>query len=373
MAYPQKQNVYAAFFTNAGSGQRLVITISSIPYEPESITLTSQIFGKLPSQPQQNPKSIFQTGSSSCKETSPDQVHAITTLRSGKVIENKVGEPNESDGRPFLATSNAIINCRNGMLKLSFGNMTIELNVFDISQQPVNLDDDDVHEVNMIEGLIQDSLINILGRMPSRWSRQDRSKFLDEVKHFLWDDPYLFKHCPDQIIRKCVPNTEQKDVISFCHDQACGGHFSAKKTAAKILQCGFYWPSLFKDCHDYCVSCERCQKLGSISRRNMMPLNPILIVEIFDVWGIDFMGPFPMSDSKLYILVAVDYVSKWVEAIATRTNDHKVVLSFLKENIFSRFGTPRAIISDGGSHFCNRHFEFLVRKYGITHKVATPY
>lgn len=218
-------------------------------------------------------------------------------------------------------------------------------------------------------------IVNYLatGRMPSRWSRQDRSKFLAEVKHFLWDDPYLFKYCPDQIIRRCVPNTEQKDVISFCHDQACGGHFSAKKTAAKILQCGFYWPSLFKDCHDYCVACERCQKLGSISRRNMMPLNPILIVDIFDVWGIDFMGPFPMSDSKLYILVAVDYVSKWVEAIATRTNDHKVVLSFLKENIFARFGTPRAIISDGSSHFRNKYFESLVRKYGITHKVATPY
>ncbi|XP_026396562.1 uncharacterized protein LOC113291217, partial [Papaver somniferum] len=97
------------------------------------------------------------------------------------------------------------------------------------------------------------------------------------------------------------------------------------------------------------------------------------LAEIFDVWGIDFMGPFPISDSRLYILVAVDYVSKWVEAIATRTNDHKVVLSFLKENIFARFGTPRAIISDGGSHFRNKYFESLVRKYGITHKVATPY
>lgn len=194
-----------------------------------------------------------------------------------------------------------------------------------------------------------------------------------EVKHFFWDDPYLFKYFPDQIIRRCVPNNEQKDVISFCHDQACEGHFSAKKTAAKVLQGGFYWSSLFKDCHAYCIACERCQKLGSISKRNMMPLHPILIVELFDVWGINFMGPFPNSEGKLYILVAVDYVSKWVEEIATKTNDHKVVLSFLKENIFSRFGTPRAIISDGGSHFCNRSFESLVRKYGITHKVSTPY
>ncbi|RVW64907.1 Pol polyprotein [Vitis vinifera] len=105
----------------------------------------------------------------------------------------------------------------------------------------------------------------------------------------------------------------------------------------------------------------------------MMPLNPILIVDLFDVWGIDFMGPFPMSFGHSYILVGVDYVSKWVEAIPCRTNDHKVVLKFLKENIFSRFGVPKAIISDGGTHFCNKPFEALLAKYGVKHKVATPY
>lgn len=89
----------------------------------------------------------------------------------------------------------------------------------------------------------------------------------------------------------------------------------------------------------------------------MMPLHPILIVELFDVWGIDFMGLFFNSFGNLYILVVVDYVSKWVEAISSKTNDHKVVVNFLKETIFSRFGTPRAIISDGGKYFCNRPFE----------------
>ena len=99
----------------------------------------------------------------------------------------------------------------------------------------------------------------------------------------------------------------------------------------------------------------------------MMPLNPILIVEVFDVWGINFMGHFPNSFGKLYILVVVDYVSKWVEAIACRTNDHKVVVKF-RENVFAQFGTPRAIISDGGKYFWNKVFEQLIKKYGITHK-----
>ena len=141
----------------------------------------------------------------------------------------------------------------------------------------------------------------------------------------------------------------------------------------KVLQYGFYWPSLFKDAHNVCRACYKCQRLGKISRRNMMPLNPILVFDLFDVWGIDFMGPFLVSFGYIYILVGVDYVSKWVEVVPFRAVDHKVVLKFLKENIFSRFGVPKAIISDGGSHFCNKPFENLLAKYGVNHKVATPY
>ena len=85
------------------------------------------------------------------------------------------------------------------------------------------------------------------------------------------------------------------------------------------------------------------------------------------------MGPFLASQGYLYILVAVEYVSKWIEAIPCKTNDNKVVVKFLKEHIFSRFGMPRAIISDRGTHFCNHAFEALLKKYNVTHRLATPY
>ena len=85
------------------------------------------------------------------------------------------------------------------------------------------------------------------------------------------------------------------------------------------------------------------------------------------------MGPFPSWEGKEYILVAVDYVSKWVEVILKRTNDHRVVNKFIVINIFYRFGCPRAIISDGGSHFTNSHFRSLLRKYGDYHRVTTPH
>ena len=177
----------------------------------------------------------------------------------------------------------------------------------------------------------------------------------------------------DQIIRRCVPEEAQLGILSHCHENACGGHFASQKTAMKVLQYGFYYPSLFKDAHKMCQGCDRCQRLEKLSRRHMNPLNLILLVDLFDVWGIDFMGPFLTSFRYLYILVGVDYVSKWVEAIPCKANDHRVVLKFLKENIFCRFGVPKAIISDGGSHFCNKPFETLLAKYGVKHKVATPY
>ena len=99
----------------------------------------------------------------------------------------------------------------------------------------------------------------------------------------------------------------------------------------------------------------------------------MLEVEVFDCWGIDFVGPLPSSLGNEYILVAVDYVFKWVEAVATPKNDAKTVVKFLKKNIFARFGVPRVFISDGGSHFCDSQLQKVLGHYHVTHKVASPY
>ncbi|KAL5578124.1 hypothetical protein UlMin_019823 [Ulmus minor] len=182
-------------------------------------------------------------------------------------------------------------------------------------------------------------IFNYLARStpPPELTYQGKKKFFADIKYYIWDDPFLFKICSDRITRRCVPKEEMESILHHCHSREVGGHFGATKTAAK------------------------------------MPLTNILVIELFDVWGIDFMGPFPTSFSNKFVLVAVDYVSKWVEAVALPTNDSRVVIRFLKKNIFARFGTPRAIISDGGSHFCNKQFDALLSKYGVTHRVATPY
>ncbi|GJZ21495.1 reverse transcriptase domain-containing protein [Tanacetum coccineum] len=108
--------------------------------------------------------------------------------------------------------------------------------------------------------------------------------------------------------------------------------------------------------------------IGPRSTRMPMTLSP----DVTYVNGIDFMGPFPSSRGNKYILVAVDYLSKWVEAKALPTNDARVVCKFLK-SLFSRFGAPRAIVSDRGTHFCNDQFSKVMLKYGVTHRLSTAY
>ena len=122
----------------------------------------------------------------------------------------------------------------------------------------------------------------VTGKIPSQWTSQQKRKFLVDIKKYYFDDPYLFKYCPNQLLRRCVFNDDQIGVLTFCHSKACGGHFSARKMVDKILQAGFYWPTIFKDCFDFCKTCARCQQLRWITKRNMMHLTPILIIEIFD-------------------------------------------------------------------------------------------
>nr|GEV34610.1 reverse transcriptase domain-containing protein [Tanacetum cinerariifolium] len=168
-------------------------------------------------------------------------------------------------------------------------------------------------------------------------SSQQKSKFFKDVKHYFWDDPFLFKNCADQVIRKCVSGQEAVEILKTCHYGPTGGHYGPNYTARKVFDSGFYWPTIYRDAHNLVKNCDICQRQGKISQRDEMPQNSIQ-----------------------------------VEAKALPTNDSRVVCKFLK-NLFTRFGAPRAIISDRGTHFCNDQFTKVMQKYGVTHRLATPY
>nr|GFA57211.1 reverse transcriptase domain-containing protein [Tanacetum cinerariifolium] len=201
---------------------------------------------------------------------------------------------------------------------------------------------------------------------------QQKKKFFKDARHYFWDDPYLFRTCADQIIRRCVAGKEAIDILNACHSGPIGDHYGASYTAKKVFDSGFCWPSIYKDAFELVKHCDSCQRQGKVSQRDEMPQNFIQICEIFYVWGIDFVGPFTSSKGNKYILVAIDYLSKWVEAKALPTNDARVVVKFLK-SLFSRFGRPKAIINDRGTHFCNDKFSRVMAKYEVTHRLSTSY
>ncbi|GJW49292.1 reverse transcriptase domain-containing protein [Tanacetum coccineum] len=118
---------------------------------------------------------------------------------------------------------------------------------------------------------------------------------------------------------------EAFDILKACHEGPTGGHHSANLTVKKVFDAGFFWPTIYRDAHTMIKTCDTCQRQGKISQRDEMPQNAIQVCEIFEVWDIDFMGPFPSLRGNKYILVVIDYLSKWVEAKALPTNDARVV------------------------------------------------
>ncbi|GJW68961.1 reverse transcriptase domain-containing protein [Tanacetum coccineum] len=147
-----------------------------------------------------------------------------------------------------------------------------------------------------------------------------------------------------KIIRRCVFGQEALEILKACHEGPTGGHHSANITARKVFDAGFFWPTIYKDAYELIKSCDACQRQGKISHRDEMPQN---------------------CNSKFVKF------SKFSQAASAPTMC-RVVVKFLK-SLFSRFGAPRAIISDRGTHFCNDKFARVMSKYGVTHRLSTPY
>nr|GEZ47305.1 reverse transcriptase domain-containing protein [Tanacetum cinerariifolium] len=104
---------------------------------------------------------------------------------------------------------------------------------------------------------------------------QQKNKFFKDVKHYFWDDPFLFKICADQVIRRCVHGKEVLDILVACHNGPTGGHHGANLTTKKIFDADFFWPTIYKDAHEFVKNCDSCQRQGKISQRGEMPQKSI--------------------------------------------------------------------------------------------------
>ena len=214
----------------------------------------------------------------------------------------------------------------------------------------------------------------VSAQFPPHLSSREKSRIIRKSASFTWIGGNLFKLGPDQILRHCVREEEVFDILLTCHDGPCGGNFAAKRTTFKILQAGYYWPTLHQDVTRYINQCDQCQRMGKPTQRDEMPLQPQVTLGPFEKWGMDFVGPInPPSRQRSYIIVCTDYLTKWAETKAIKAATEEKVAEFLRENIFYKFGYPRELVTDQGSQFTSNLIEDLLAHHKIKHRTSTPY
>jgi hypothetical protein len=205
-------------------------------------------------------------------------------------------------------------------------------------------------------------------------SSAERRRVRYQARNYIILGDTLYRRGIDSVFRRCLTFEEAERVLNDCHSGACGGHMSGYATAQKILRAGYFWPSLFKDCITAVQKCHACQTYNQKIRSHPAPLHPVVSVGPFAKWGIDFMTCHPHSaGGHGYIIVAVDYFTKWAEAMPTFDNTGKTAALFLFNHVITRFGVPQAIVTDHGSHFRNNMMSELTAKLGLRHDSSTPY
>eukprot|EP00253_Pinus_taeda_P035144 PITA_35144 len=196
-----------------------------------------------------------------------------------------------------------------------------------------------------------------------------------KAKTFSLINDVLFKKNYDSILLRCLEKTEAQKVLQELHDGPAGGHFGADTTAHKIIHAGYYWPTLFRDTHEYVRKCLNCQTAGGRQQKSAFPLQPVNIEQPFDQWGLDIIGEInpPSSKQHKYILTATDYFTNWVEAVPLKAENSEAIIEFIDQFIITRFGVPTALVFDNASYFSGKSMIDFDVKRGFKLKYSANY
>eukprot|EP00253_Pinus_taeda_P015077 PITA_15077 len=194
------------------------------------------------------------------------------------------------------------------------------------------------------------------------------TKFYINKNLLYWKDP-------SGILLRCLDKEQSLEVIHQFHSSICGGHHYWKTTAHKILRAGYYWPTLFSDVFSFVKACDKCQIFVGRQQLKSLPLKPIHVNGPFQQWGLDFLSEInPHSSGQhKWILVATDYFTKWIEAIPTTNANHQVVIRFLNDSIFTRFGFPTKLVTDNATTFEAKELMDMTESMGIQVVHSTSY
>ncbi|MCO5587180.1 hypothetical protein L7F22_041127 [Adiantum nelumboides] len=211
------------------------------------------------------------------------------------------------------------------------------------------------------------------GEFPKEFTAGQRRKLIKQASTFLWLEGALYQKGKDLVYRRVPSTNEIPKILKGLHEEACGGHFSHELTLKKVLLAGYVWPSMHADVQHWCRSFHNCQVNGN-KRLLYGPQQAVIANGPFEKWGIDAMGPLARTaNGKLYILVAIDYMTRWVEAQSIAKVNEKTVSKFVYTHICCRFGTPLEIVFDNGPGFRRGLLTEVCEELKICHRHSTPY
>uniref|UniRef100_A0A2N9FX15 Uncharacterized protein n=1 Tax=Fagus sylvatica TaxID=28930 RepID=A0A2N9FX15_FAGSY len=172
---------------------------------------------------------------------------------------------------------------------------------------------------------------------------------------------------------RCLDKAEADYVMREVHEGICGNHSGARSLVHKLVRAGYYWPTMQKDAISYVRACDKCQRFGNLIHSPPETLTPMTAPWPFAQWGLDIMGPLPVGRRQLkFLVVGIDYFTKWVEAEPLATITEKNIRGFVWKAIICRFGIPRTFISDNGRQFDNSPFREFCEELGIHNHYSSP-
>ena len=243
---------------------------------------------------------------------------------------------------------------------------------FDEVQYIPSIDLPEVQQVQN-EGNWMTLIISYLkdGRLPE--GKDEARKLRVRSARYVLLNEVLYKRGFSQPYLRCLAPDEANYMLREVHKGACGNYSGARSLIHKVVRAGYYRPTIQVDAKVYVRVCDQCQRFSNVPRQTSEYLTPMMAPWPFAQWGLDILGSFPLGTRQMkFLVVGIDYFTKWVEAESLAIITQKNVKNFVWKNIMCRFGVPRVLVSNNGRQFDNALFKDFCEHFGIQNHYSSP-